>query len=489
MRTKYKILIAYYLLLVVGILLYINVVLLEGIPHVPDSAAYLFMAKLFAQGKVAGNIPVSPYHFNFFPGILNVDNGTWLFQYSFGHPLILIPGILIGFPNIIPPIIGVLFLLILFLVALEIYDLKTAFIVLLLPMFSPFFLENASEFMGHNTAALFLILSFYLLVLYKKTNKKIFTFLSAMSLGWMFNIRPLTSLPFIFIYLAIIFLVTKKGERVLPFIYFIFGFSIFIASWLLYNQLTTGNLFVSQYYSGGEQFFKSSNNNIYEFFILRFNNVAILFNNYIPMLFNLPFEIIIIPFAITFLIRKNSFWDNISLISIFSIPFVYFFYNGTFIMYGPRFWYETFPFVILLVGHGISILYKSKPKPVIFFICILGALSLTKLLGIIPTQDPDIFSPVSLTHLKTFNYTDSRILELVKKQNISNAVVFVKDTCQGQWWCYGSVFPQNSPNLNTSIVYAKDLGSDENKKLMQYFPNRTYYLIDYNSLQIDKLSK
>lgn len=485
MKNKFKIYLAIYLLTVVGILLFINLVLLEGIPHVPDSAAYLFMAKLFAQGKITGTITVPPEHFNFFPGILNVNNGNWLFQYSFGHPLVLLPGVVLGFPNIIPPITGSLFLLFLFLTGKEVYDTRSAIFIIILPLLSPFFLENASEFMSHNTAALFLILGLYLLILNVKKGGQSYALLSGISLGWMFNIRPLSALPFIAIFTGIIFLLKKRNKKN-TLIFFILGISLFFFLWLFYNYLTTGSIFISQYYSQSNNLFDIKNDNFVSFFMQRWDNILILFNSYVPMLFNLPLEIIIIPFLIPFLFKKNL-WNNIFLVSIVSIPYVYFFYNGTFIMYGPRFWYETLPFVVLLIGRGISLLHELRPR-VVLALCIFFALiSLSRLIGIIPVKDPDFFSPVSLTHLKTFNYTDGRILLLTEKSNITNAVVFVKDTCKGQWWCYGSVFPQNSPDLNSNIVYAKDLGTQKNSELIKYYKNRSYYIIDYNTLLMKKL--
>ena len=110
-----KILFFLYLLCVFSFLLFINLFYLEGIPHVPDDAAYLFMAKEFASGHIIQPIPVSPQHFDFFPGILTLERGTWLFQYPFGHPFLLAIGVLIGFPNLIPPLIGTLTIFFLFL--------------------------------------------------------------------------------------------------------------------------------------------------------------------------------------------------------------------------------------------------------------------------------------------------------------------------------------------------------------------------------------
>src|SRR5205085_8460317 len=97
-----KILFLYFVLLFF-VLLAINTFVMEGVPHVPDDTAYLFMAKMFASGKITTRIPIAYEFVDFFPELLDVRHGTWLFQYPFAHPFLLMFGILIGSPQLIPP--------------------------------------------------------------------------------------------------------------------------------------------------------------------------------------------------------------------------------------------------------------------------------------------------------------------------------------------------------------------------------------------------
>lgn len=479
----YKVLIGTYLVFLFSCLLFINLYYLEGIPHVPDSAAYLFMAKIFSTGNLVLPIPVSPEHFDFFPGILSIQSGQWLFQYSFGHPLILTLGVLIGFPNIIPPLIGSAFVFILFLIAKKIYDLNTAIILLFLPIISPFFLSNASSFMSHNTAAFYLVSAFYFLISYLENKRKIFLiFLSGLFLGLLFNTRPLTALPFIIVLLTIILLKRKLVKLPEAITSFFLSMFFMLALWFLYNFLTTGDLFSSQYFSVNKHLFYIENN----FFKNRIENFLILLKNFGPILFNWPqiitYAVIILPF----ILRKNNFWDNIFFFSIFTLPFVYFFYNGIFIMYGPRFWYEILPFILLLTARSFGLVYKRFSKSTIVVFVILLLFSIGRLFSFIPSQNPNYFSPLKLKDLKGFNFVDNRIFEIIEKQKIHNAVIFIKD-CNYNWWCYGSVFFRNSPRLNTDLVYAKDLGDEKNRILINYFKNKSFYKIDYYNLNLEKI--
>jgi hypothetical protein len=105
--------------------------------------------------------------------------------------------------------------------------------------------------------------------------------------------------------------------------------------------------------------------------------------------------------------------------------------------------------------------------------------------SVIPVQNPDFFSPLHVADLKGFNFVDNRIVTTIHKNNINNAVIFVED-CHGNWWCYGSVFSQNSPFLTSNIVYVRDLGK-ENKKIINKYPTRKYYKINYDTSKIEKI--
>lgn len=481
-----KLLFAFYLTLVFFFLLFINFYYLEGIPHVPDSAAYLFMAKMFATGHIIMPIPVSPEHFNFFPGILSIDNGKWLFQYPFGHPLLLAIGIFIGIPNIIPPLVGTLFVLILYLIAKEVFDRKTALFALILPILSPFFLENASSFMSHNTAAFYLVLSLYFSIRFYKSKNVWHALLSGLFVGLLFNTRPLTALPFILLNSSILFFY-KNSRQMHSFVLFLTGLFPLLFLWLIYNYISTGNPLASQYYLQNRGMLPFENPTLFLASLQKhIENVKILLQSFGPMAFNWPklitYGFLFIPFAL----RRNTFWDHIFFIGLLTLPLTYFFYDGTFIMYGPRFWYEILPFVILLSARSLALIYELIPKITIFFFVVLIFLSFAKLFGFIPTTNPDYFSPLKLNDLKGFNFVDKRIINEIKTRQIHNAVVFVKD-CDNNWWCYGSVFSQNSPTLDTDIVYAKDLGNPYSIALMDFFEGRSFYRIDYYTLDLKEI--
>ena len=66
----------------------------------PDTVSYLFQAKLFSEGKLS--VPAPPEHgFSSSPHI-NVLNGKWYSKYPFGNALMLMFGVFINAPWLIP---------------------------------------------------------------------------------------------------------------------------------------------------------------------------------------------------------------------------------------------------------------------------------------------------------------------------------------------------------------------------------------------------
>ena len=170
----------------------------------PDTVSYLFQAKLFTEGKLS--FPAPPEHgFSSSPHI-NVLNGKWYSKYPFGNALMLMFGVFINAPWLIPALATGGALIFLYLFVKEIYGeihngiaLTTAVLALISPatlgMGSTWFSEPVSRF----------YLSLYLFALLKTLNYKSdvsfltrigYPLLSGFALGYAFNTRPLSAVVF-----------------------------------------------------------------------------------------------------------------------------------------------------------------------------------------------------------------------------------------------------------------------------------------------------
>ena len=170
----------------------------------PDTVSYLFQAKLFAEGKLS--VPAPPEHgFSSSPHI-NVLKGKWYSKYPFGNALMLMFGVFINAPWLIPALAtgGALFLLYLFVK--EIYGgihNGIALIAAVLALISPATLGMGSTWFSEPVSRFYL--SLYLLALLRTLKCKSdahllarigYPLLSGFALGYAFNTRPLSAVVF-----------------------------------------------------------------------------------------------------------------------------------------------------------------------------------------------------------------------------------------------------------------------------------------------------
>ena len=197
------------LILIISILGLLLSVLLCGIYFQfsyfePDTVSYLFQAKLFAEGKLS--VPAPPEHgFSSSPHI-NVLKGKWYSKYPFGNALMLMFGVFINAPWLIPALAtgGALFLLYLFVK--EIYGgihNGIALIAAVLALISPATLGMGSTWFSEPVSRFYL--SLYLLALLRtlkcKSDARLlarigYPLLSGFALGYAFNTRPLSAVVF-----------------------------------------------------------------------------------------------------------------------------------------------------------------------------------------------------------------------------------------------------------------------------------------------------
>ena len=170
----------------------------------PDTVSYLFQAKLFTEGKLA--FPAPPEHgFSSSPHI-NILNGKWYSKYPFGNALMLMFGVFINAPWLIPALATGGALVFLYLFVKEIYgDIHNgiALLAAVLGLISPATLGMGSTWFSEPVSRFYLAL--FLFTLLKTLNCKSdasglsgigYPLLSGFALGYAFNTRPLSAVVF-----------------------------------------------------------------------------------------------------------------------------------------------------------------------------------------------------------------------------------------------------------------------------------------------------
>ena len=128
----------------------------------PDTVSYLFQAKLFASGKIS--MPEPPeYGLSSSPHIY-ILNGKWYSKYPFGNALMLMFGVFVNAPWLIPALAtgGALFLL--FLLLKETYGKPIAIIAAIVALISPATTGMGSTWFSEPVSRFYLTLFLFTLV-------------------------------------------------------------------------------------------------------------------------------------------------------------------------------------------------------------------------------------------------------------------------------------------------------------------------------------
>lgn len=468
-------------------LVYISLALLGGVPHVPDAAIYLMQAKIFASGHLFASPPIFTHFYDFFDslrgGMLYV-NGKWFSQYPFGHPFLLSLGVFFGMPWLIPPLVGVLELLMISLTAKRLFGKSVAILVLVVAALSPFFQSQAVDYMSHSTAALYLLGFLYFFFRTLKEKSLINPLLASVFWGLLFNTRILpavgVAIPF-----AIAGAVARISAR--KTLVFFFGATTFVLLYLGYNAILTGHPFLNPYQlTVTPPLGFSSSHTIGSALIDAVTN----FSMFLTFSFGWPQVATLLFGTIALLLPPLALPELLFAGSIFALMVSWLWFNGTYIMYGPRYYYEMMPFFFLLAGIGIQKLIRIfRDQIAVHFIqlvCVLfiGALSIRFLNSWVFKAKPLwslVNTPSSIQEFKNFNDVNTRLIDETVRRGIHGALIFVKPC--SQWWCDAIPVSLNSPNFDGDIVWAKDLGPRDGELLSQ-FQGRNYYHADYDTASV-----
>jgi hypothetical protein len=178
-------------------------------------------------------------------------------------------------------------------------------------------------------------------------------------------------------------------------------------------------------------------------------------------------------------------WDLALAAMAVSLATVHVAYPTPGIMYGPRYYFEAMPAFMLLSARGILLMAEA-----------LGALGrrvsggdrrvarAAAALAFVTVAALSLFGAAHFTRdqfrlFRGWNNVNDSGLRSVQATQPHNAVVFVTITT---WDQYAPYFMQNTPALDTDVVYAIDRGDELNRLLADEFPGRTLWRFTDGSL-------
>jgi len=457
----------------------ISLFIFEHLPHVQDSIAQVFHAKILAQGHLTAPAPADPEFFQFLQMILR---DRWYSQYPPGHMVLLVPAILLGIPWIVNPLFGSFSILLLYSLGKELYGEETGRVAAMLGLASPFLLFMSSEFMNH-TPALFFFLAFLLFLAKGIRSGRIKDgLLSGAALGWVILARPYgaaaLAIPFLLYGLVVLL---RRGSSVGHFaLGFTMSLVLFLGILLGFNFATNGDPLVFGFQAlWGVQVnpgFGSFNAGQVHTPLKGLTQTLSSLNGLNKHLFEWPLPSLIFV-AVLFASRGKVLWDRLLLASAFSVLAAYFFYWFHDWCFGPRFLFEASGPLILLTARGMLIFPDWSRE--ILGTQTTGEQMRSKVMAFVVLLVVIGFASNFPAHLRNYGNAywgvDGNALALVHAQKIDRGIVFVPRTA------FGSVFPSNDPFLRNELIFARDLG-EANNRLLDRFPSLPAYRVRGDTL-------
>ncbi len=437
-----------------------------------DENAFVFQAKTFAKGKLY--VPSHPLR-SFFNSTGLVNDGRYFSKYFPSHALIMVPGIWLNFPYLIPHLLSALGLIITYLIARECYNVKIATGSALLTLVSPLYLFISSTLYSEITSFFFISLFILCFIKMLRRDGARYPIFAGIGLGVAFNARPLdalvVSLPFVIYGLYKL----RRGRGYLRrYLLFTGCFSIFIIMLLSYNWVLTGSPFYTTY-----DYYSDTHNVPYDHYGLsEFHNfqkglVKTFYNlkrlNF--WLFGWPFSLI---FILLFpLIRGKKVWDYIflSVFIVLVVEYLFHWYPGV-PETGPIYYYSAVGALSILTARSVSSLHEisgGMRRRIIKYV--LPIFIISSFLYSFFVFYPSKFDYI---HRTTLSRQDPYFL--IKEKGIKNTIIFLKNSPY-------DFIPQNyvinSPGLKDDILFVNDMGR-KNRLLMDYYPKRNYYMYKFS---------
>lgn len=441
---------------------------LRAFPNSGDEYDYLFQAKTFLAGRLWNPVPPHQQFFAFFWQF--VQNGHWTTFYPPGWPILLATVQGLRLPAWIAcPLTGGVLLFAAFKLGRHRDGLLGGILAVALIAFSPFFLFNAASYFMQVPAAAAGLLFCWAAIGFLNQPRPLRACLTGIGLGALGLIRPedvpLFALPF-----AVEFLWRARGAHYRTAIVIVIAGLPFLGGLLLYNHTVIGVAVP------GITMWQSASARFGLFGINEFGQELTPLDDVhfaaarVVMLAGWASPLLVLGYVAAFFwivkLRRLSFVDFI--FPLFMITFLFVPFWGA-NQYGPRYYFEAYPPLVLTTVSGLAALLRDTAKPQLrpFGVSLLIA-HLT-------------LSFVALVFIAGFMraVVDQRmdVYDLVRDKNVHNAVVVIRSPTGTVRRMFPLDLTRNGISLDGDVIYALDIPG-QFRELQQLFPHRRFYVYE-----------
>lgn len=484
-----------------GLTLHIISAYYSRVPHLPDEAAYMFQAKVFAAGRVTVPVPPVPEAFYIWiPQWLYERDGLWATFYPFGHPLTLAPGALVGAMWLVPPLVGAGNVALIYLVGRRLYDARTAAVAAVVLAASPFFLMQSSNFMSHNTWTFYVLLSLLFLSSGQGAGRGA---LAGFFFGMAVNTRALEAAvlaPLVgVVLLKDVAGREGRGLELRRAAAFAAGAGVTALMMFAYNAAITGDPLSPAYTDlAADPVIGFTAGHTLD---MGLRNQQALLMGLLLVLNGWPQWVGLGLVLLPFLLGTRNRWDYFCLAAAVAVTGVYVLYKWSGLFEGPRYWYQAMPFLALLTARGAEAAARIVGAAVeVLNARILRSRAPTRLAGGLVVyaflaflsvdgtggwllgwnkawEEQDVPAvPNDVTDLRSVYLADDSLIRLARQMDLGRALVLVKPC--GPYLslaCYDPVFLENDVDFDGEVVWARYIPElvDE---VITAFPGRRVYI-------------
>jgi 4-amino-4-deoxy-L-arabinose transferase-like glycosyltransferase len=407
-----------------------------------------------------------------------INDGKFYSKYSPGWPFFLMFGFLIGIPMVVNLIFSLSSIVVVFLIAKELFSERIAKIAILLMAVSPYFLFNSATYYPQPSVLFSLSFFTYCYIKGSASKKPLYFLVQGILLGIIFNIRQFDAVIIgscFFVYEVAEVLIKRKTVREAIRNMALVAGPVLILSviFFYYNYIQSGDPLLTPFtkYEPKDRLgFNTGYLNSFSWAI-GYN----IFRRLFMLNLWIPFCLFILPAA--FILSRKE--ERAKVILLLLIPVSYLFGYFFFAMpewnnYGPRYIYPTSFAVFILTAFGLERI-SSWRNPLKFAVIpvILVSITLTVV-------------NVFLMHEKTIERT--AVYSEVEYLTITNAIVFLVPTdygCSGDMPCVD--LTRNGISFDAPVLYVHYQGAEKNLSLMKHFPKRDYYYWHCDGVHVEKV--
>lgn len=454
--------------------------LLDPIPHIPDGWAYLYQARLFSEGRLYAPAPAI---LEAFPVPWSVVmEGRVFAVFPPGWPLLLAPGVALGVPFLVNPLLGGASLLAIHALIRRLLDRPRANRVLVLCATSPFYLFMSASFMSHNASLLASALFALGFLHVVRGGGAGWGALSAIGIGFQILVRPVSAAFVWFPIVAFHLLFRRSAQTAWAIGYSIAGSIVGTALYGLYNRLLVGEWGVPPlYYLAPENrygfgadigiawasSFSTPGHDLYRA-LLNLNFNAVVMNN---DLFGWPMaSLLFVGICLTFGRLASPHRLALGVLAGFVVSYAGYWYNG--VAFGARFYYCLLPYLALLTVEGARFARDALEAEFPSMRDGGARAFVVGCIGLFALYAAVIYMPrVALTD----PYWNQRKISYELYQELDALVepgdlVFVETDSEER---YSPVGARNASEIAQSeVIHAWDRGEEHNAQVIAQFPGR-----------------